>query len=106
LKQEKDESQEQLRVALYSLTAYKSEREEFREMLQEDKSQLQREKEEFLIEHTMVKEAVNKACCYVPGLAHEDQESVKVQVVKLAKTIQQIQERITELEAQVVSSTP
>ena len=54
----------------------------------------------------MVKEAVSKACHFVPGLAHEEQESVEAQVEKLAETIQQLQERITELEVQAVSSTP
>jgi hypothetical protein len=42
----------------------------------------------------------------VPGLAQEEQESVEVQVVKLAETIQQLQARITELEIQAVPSTP
>jgi septal ring factor EnvC (AmiA/AmiB activator) len=34
------------------------------------------------------------------------EESVEAQVVKLAETLQQLQARITELEAQTVSSTP
>jgi hypothetical protein len=37
--------------------------------LQEEKSQLQREKEKFLAEQAMVKEIVSKACHFVPGLA-------------------------------------
>jgi uncharacterized protein (UPF0305 family) len=75
-------------------------------MIQEEKSQLQREKEQFLAERAMVKEVVNKSCRFVPGLAQEEQESVEAQVVKLAETIQQLQARITELEVQEVPSTP
>jgi hypothetical protein len=45
LKQDKDEALEQLRVAWYNVATYESEREEFQVMLQEEKFQLQREKE-------------------------------------------------------------
>jgi hypothetical protein len=58
-------------------------------MLQEGKSQLQREKEQLLVEWAVVKEVVSKACHFVPGLAPEEHEFVKAQVVKLAETIQQ-----------------
>jgi hypothetical protein len=75
-------------------------------MLHEEKSHLQREKEKFLIERATIKEVVSKSCHSVPGLAQEEQESIEAQVVKLAETIQQFQERITKLEAQEVSSTP
>jgi hypothetical protein len=54
----------------------------------------------------VVKEAVNKELLSVPGLAQGEHESVKVQVVKLTKAIQQLQARITELEIQEVPSTP
>jgi hypothetical protein len=106
LEQEKDEALEQICVARYSLTSYESKREEFRAMLQEEKAEIQIEKEKLLVEKTVVKEVVNKSCHSVSGLVQEDQESVKVQVVKLAETIQQLQARITELEVQAVPSTP
>jgi hypothetical protein len=38
LKQEKDEALENLQVVRYSVAAYESEREEFKEMLQEEKA--------------------------------------------------------------------
>jgi uncharacterized protein YdcH (DUF465 family) len=53
----------------------------------------------------MVKEVVSKSCHSVPGLAQEGKESVEAQIVKLAETLQQLQARITELEAQTVPST-
>jgi hypothetical protein len=62
LKQEKDEALEQLRIVRYCVTAYENEKEEFQAMIQEEKSQLQREKEKFLTEWAMVKEAVSKSC--------------------------------------------
>jgi hypothetical protein len=53
----------------------------------------------------MVKEAMSKECKSVPGLVQEEKELVKAQVVKLAKTLWQLQARIIELEAQTVPST-
>jgi hypothetical protein len=64
-------------------------------MFKEDKVKIQREKDQLLAEQTAVKEAVHKSLRFVPGLAQEEHESVEVQVVKLAETIQQLQSRIT-----------
>jgi len=75
-------------------------------MIQEQKSQLQRETEQLLVERSMVKEVMNKACHYVPCLAQEGQELIEVQVMKLVETIQELQVRITELEIQAILSTP
>jgi hypothetical protein len=72
LKKEKDEVLEKLRVARYSVTAYENEREEFQAMLQEDKEKLQREIEQFLAEHIVVKEVVNTARRFVPVLTQEE----------------------------------
>jgi hypothetical protein len=51
------------------------------------------------------KESVSKALRFVPGLEKEEHEIVEDQVVKLAEAIQQLQERVTELEIQAVPST-
>jgi hypothetical protein len=88
LKKDKDESLEKLRVARYCVTTYESEKEEFKAIIHEEKSQLQREKEKFLVEGAIVKEVMNKSYHFMPGLAQEDQESVKAQTVKLVETIQ------------------
>jgi predicted nucleic acid-binding Zn-ribbon protein len=72
LKQEKYEALEKLRVVRYNVAAYESEREEFQAMLQEGKAQLQREKEQFLVERATVKEVVSKACHSMLGLAQEE----------------------------------
>jgi hypothetical protein len=40
------------------VTAYESERDEFQEMLEEDKEKIQREKDQLLVEKTAVKEVV------------------------------------------------
>jgi folate-dependent phosphoribosylglycinamide formyltransferase PurN len=74
-------------------------------MVQEEKVQLQREKEQLLAEWATVKEVVSKACHYVSSLAQEEHESVEAQVVKIVETIQKLQARITELEVQAVPST-
>jgi hypothetical protein len=41
----------------------------------------------------------------VPGLAQEEHEAVKVQVMKLTEAIQQLQSRVMELDIQEVPST-
>jgi hypothetical protein len=87
LKQEKEEVLEKLRVARYSVTAYENEKEQFQAMIQEEKAQLQREKEQLLTEWDTVKEAVNKSCRSVLGLAQEEQELFEVQLAKLVETI-------------------
>jgi hypothetical protein len=56
-------------------------------MVQEEKVQLPKEKEQFLVERAIVKEVANKSYHFFPGLAQEEQDSVEAQVVKLAKTI-------------------
>jgi hypothetical protein len=89
-----------------SVASHENDKAELQAKFQEEKSQLQREKEKLLAERAMVKEAVSKACHFVPGLAQEEQELVEAQVVKLVETLQQLQARITELEAQTVLSTP
>jgi hypothetical protein len=69
LKREKDEVLAQLRVAQDKVSAKESEKAELQAKLEEEKSQLQREKENLLAVGAMVKEVVSKACHYVPGLA-------------------------------------
>jgi hypothetical protein len=41
----------------------------------------------------------------MPGLVHEEKESVKSKIVNIAKVIQQLQARIIEFEAQIVPNT-
>jgi hypothetical protein len=69
LKQEKEEVLEKLRVARYCVITYENEKNEFWAMLEEDKENIQREKDQLLAEQTTVKEAVNKALHFVLGLA-------------------------------------
>jgi hypothetical protein len=75
LKKEKDKFLVQLRATQDSVAAHESEKAELQAKFQEEKSQLQREKEQFLVERDMVKEVVSKACHSVSGLAQEEQES-------------------------------
>jgi hypothetical protein len=106
LKQEKYEVLAQLRAAQDNVAAQESEKAELQVKLQEEKSQLQREKEQALAERAMVKEAVSKACHSVPGLVQEDQDPGRSSSSEARETLQQLQARITDLEAQTVPSTP
>jgi hypothetical protein len=50
LNKEKEEFLEKLRVAWYCVTAYENEKDEFWTMLEEDKVNIQREKDQLLAE--------------------------------------------------------
>jgi hypothetical protein len=53
-----------------------------------------------------VKEEVTRELRSISGLAWIEEDIVEIQVENLIKAIQQLQERVTELELQVVPSTP
>ena len=69
MKKEKEEILEQLRVAQYYVTTYENEKDEFQAMLEEDKMNIQREKDQLLVEKTTVKEVVSKELRSVPGFS-------------------------------------
>jgi hypothetical protein len=98
LKQAQEEVIEQRRVA--------QEKDDLQTKFEEDEAQIQQEKEQLLAEQVKVKEAVNKALRSVTGLEQMEEDPVENQVVKLAEAIQQLQQRIAELELQTVPSTP
>jgi hypothetical protein len=99
LKQEKEESLEQLRVA-------QQEKDDIREKFEEDREKIQREKDQLLTEQIGLREEVTRALCSVSGLAQMEEETTESQVGKLVEAIQQLQARVAELELQAVSSTP
>jgi hypothetical protein len=87
------------------VTTYENEKDEFWAMLEGDKANIQREKDQLLGEKIVVKEVVSKALRCVLGSTQEEHEAVELQVTKLAKAIQQLQARVMELEIQVVPRT-
>jgi uncharacterized protein YaaN involved in tellurite resistance len=72
----------------------------------EEKAQMQQEKEELVAGQLEVKEAVNIALCSMTGLEPQAEDRVEHQVEKLEEAIQQLQQRITDLELCTVPSTP
>jgi hypothetical protein len=74
-------------------------------MIEEDKVNIKREKDQLLAEKTTVKEVVRRTVRSVPSLAQEGNEAVEVQVMKLAEAIHQLKARVMELEIQTVTST-
>jgi hypothetical protein len=70
-----------------------------------DREQIQKEKDQLLAEQIGIKEAMNRALRSVSGLAQMEEETADSQVEKLVEPIQQLQERVAELELQAVSST-
>jgi predicted nucleic acid-binding Zn-ribbon protein len=67
--------------------------------------QIQQEKEKMLAKQVGVKQAVNGALCSVTGLEKKVKDQVENQVVQLVEAIQQLQQRIADLELQTVPST-
>jgi hypothetical protein len=74
--------------------------------LKREKAQIQQEKEKLLAEQLEVKEAVNRALRSVMGLEKKEEEPVEHQVAQLVEAIQQLQQRITDLELCTVPNTP
>jgi hypothetical protein len=69
---------------------------------EEEKVQMQQEREQFLAEQLEVKEAVNRALLSVTGLELQEEDRVTHQVEHLVEAIQQLQQRITDLELHTV----
>jgi hypothetical protein len=72
----------------------------------ENNVKIQEEKDQLLTEQIVIKQAVTRAIGFVPGLEQEESNSVEMQVGKLVEAIQQLQERLAELEIQAIPSTP
>jgi hypothetical protein len=72
LKQEKEESLEKLRVA-------QQEKYDIKAKFEEDGEKLQKEKDQMLIEQTVVREAVTRALRSVSGLAQIEEETAESQ---------------------------
>jgi hypothetical protein len=98
LKQAQEEVIEQCRIA-------QQEKDALQAKFEEERAQIQQEKEKLLVEQVRVKEAVNRALRSVMGLEQKEEEPVEHQVAQLAETIQQLQQRITDLELRTVPST-
>jgi hypothetical protein len=90
LKKAKEETLEQLWVV-------KQEKDDLRAKFEEDREQIQREKDQLFAEQTTVKEVVARELRSVSCLAHMEEETTKSQVGKLAEAIQQLQARVAEL---------
>jgi hypothetical protein len=98
LKQAKEEAIEKRRVA-------QQEKDDLQVKFAEDRVQIQKEKEQLLMEQIGVKEAVTRALRSVTGLEQMEEDPVESQVGKLVEAIQQLQQRVAELELQAVPST-
>jgi hypothetical protein len=88
LKREKEEVLEKLRVRQSCITAYEKEKDEIRAMFEEEKAMIQNEKDQMLVEKTVVKESVTMTLRFVSGLTQEEPDLVEIQVGKLVEAIQ------------------
>jgi VIT1/CCC1 family predicted Fe2+/Mn2+ transporter len=67
------------------------EKDDLQTKFEEEKAQIQQEKEKLLTEQLGVKEAVSRALHSMTGLEKKVEEPVEHQVVRLAEAIQQLQ---------------
>jgi hypothetical protein len=74
--------------------------------LEEDRVKIQKEKEQLLAKQIRIEEAVNRAFFSLTVLEQKSEEPLERQVLKLVEVIQQIQQRVIELDLQTIPSTP
>jgi hypothetical protein len=86
--------------------AAQQEKEAIQEKFDKECAKIQKEKEQLLAKQIGIEEAVNRAFLSVTGLEHKAEEPIECQVMKLVEVIQQLQQRVVELELQAIPSTP
>jgi hypothetical protein len=86
--------------------AAQQEKNALQEKFEEDRAKVQKEKEQLLVKQIGIEEAVNRAFLSVTGLEQKAEEPIECQVMKLAEVIQQLQQRVMELELQTIPQTP
>jgi hypothetical protein len=83
--------QESLMGGLEQLRVGQQEKDDIRAKFEEDKEKIQKDKDQLLTKQTVVREAVTRELLSMRGVAQMEEETVKSQVGKLAKAIQQLQ---------------
>jgi hypothetical protein len=78
------------------------EKNSFQEKFEEDRVKIQKEKEQLLAKQIGIEEAVNRSFFYVTNLEQKAEEPIERQVMKLVEVIQQLQQRVMELELQTI----
>jgi hypothetical protein len=76
------------------------------EKFEEDRVKFQKEKEQLLTKQIGFEEVVNRAFRSVTGLEKKAEEPIEHQVMKLNEVIQQLQQRVMELELHTIPQTP
>jgi hypothetical protein len=99
LKKAQEEIIEQRRAA-------QQEKDAIQAKFEEDRAKIQKEKEQLLTKQIGIEEAVNRAFLSVTGLEQKAEEPIERQVMKLAEVIQQLQQRVMDLELQTIPQTP
>jgi hypothetical protein len=86
--------------------ATKKEKDAILAKFEEDKAKIHKEKEQLLTKKIEIEEVVNREFHSVTGLEQKAEEPIEHQVMKLTEVIQQLQQRVVELELQDIPSTP
>jgi hypothetical protein len=99
LKQAQEEIIEQRRAA-------QQEKDTLQAKFEEDRAKIQKEKEKLLAKQIGIEEAVNRAFRSVTGLEQKEEDPIERQVMMLVEVIQQLQQRVMDLELQTIPHTP
>ena len=86
--------------------AAQQEKNALQEKFEEDRTKIQKEKEQLFVKQIGIEEAVKRAFHSMNGLDHKAEEPIEHQAMKHVEFIQQLQQRVLELELQAISSTP
>jgi CII-binding regulator of phage lambda lysogenization HflD len=84
----------------------KQEKDDIQAKFVEDREQIHKEKEQLLVKKIGVKAEVTRELLSMMGLEQMEEGPMESQVGKLAEAIQQVEQRIEELDLQVVPRTP
>jgi hypothetical protein len=82
------------------------EKEAIQEKFDKERAKIKKGKEQLLMKKIGIKEAINRAFFSMIGLEQKVEEPIECQVMKLAEVIQQLQQRVVEIEIQAILSTP
>ena len=86
--------------------AAQQEKEVIQEKFDKECAKIQKEKEQLLAKKILIEEEVKRSFRSMTSLKHKAKEPIECQVMKLVEVIQQLQQRVVELELQAIPSTP
>jgi hypothetical protein len=73
---------------------------------EEDRENIQKEKEKLLMKQIGIEEVINRASISVTSLQKKVEDPIKCQVMTFVEVIQELQQRVVDLELHAIPQTP